>query len=560
MFKKSFKGKIILPIAIVLVVLVVALNVYMSARFLSYNESVINEKIVANINSLRFYLDESKHNSNAAAVSTALNIHAINVIKERDRNQIIQFFASMCDLYRISHYIITDKNGIVLARTHEPDNFGDSVLNQQSVKDAIDGKISTYFETTTFVKVAVHTGAPVYDTDGELIGVISAGVRLDSDSMVDHLKALLNSEITIFLGNTRVATTIVKDKRRATDTTLNYAIEKFVIEEQQEYSGYASVFGIKYNTFYKPLLNSENEVFAVIFVGTPVDKLQETSILLVTDGIVIGLIILVISIALLFFVVSSISKPLTQFANEMNSVAEGFLKVEINTKGDDEVGRLGKSLQKVVDTIQKLFKDINTMILEQKKGHSDYSLDTEAFHGDYKTLAAYIVELANFGMIDQLTEMPNRRSFDNRLEWEWKRAMREQTCISILLLDLDKFKDYNDAYGHQQGDIALQTIAKVLAHSIKRAIDFAARWGGEEFAVLLPGTDSHGALNVAEHIRALVENTAIPCTDEKAAKMTISIGINTQIPTLDDRADDFITKADKALYTAKATGRNKVCQ
>lgn len=162
-------------------------------------------------------------------------------------------------------------------------------------------------------------------------------------------------------------------------------------------------------------------------------------------------------------------------------------------------------------------------------------------------------------MIDQLTNIPNRRSFDDRLKIEWKHAVRENEPISLMVLDLDRFKAINDTYGHQQGDIVLKTVADVVVHILKRPNDFVARWGGEEFVVLMPNTSLEGALDVAEKIRHEVENTLIPGISGEELKITVSIGVTSLIPALDDSIETFFSKADKALYTAKEAGRNKVC-
>ena len=556
-YKKSFKAKIIFPAVVVLIALVLVLNLYSSVKFLNYSESLIDAQTIANINSLMSYIDASKGSSRTAAISMALNIDAINAISKHDRSEIHRIFSPMHKFYRVSYYTICDNEGKVLARTYAPDHYGDSILNQQNVKDALDGKVSTYFETGARVKVAVRTGAPVFDADGELIGVISAGVRFDLDSAVDELKRLLNTEATVFFGNTKVATTIMADGVRATGTTLEPAIEKIVIEDRQEYFGEADIFGKPYKTFYKPLLNAQGEAFAAFFIGIPLAELKTMSDILVRDGIIIGLIGLAISIMVLFVILSSISKPIIMLSDNMDTIADGNLNINIMIKTECEVGQLGKSSQKVVNIMRKLIKDINTTIIEHEQGNTDYCLDTSGFNGDYKMLADRIVELADLGALDQLTKIPNRRSFDNRLALEWDRSIRGKTPLSIMMIDVDKFKNYNDAYGHQQGDIALRTVAKVFPQSLKRTVDLAARWGGEEFVVLLPDTDSGGALGVAEKIRASVEHTVIPAADAAAANVTVSIGVNTQVPTQTSSIDDFIAKADEALYQAKATGRNK---
>ena len=159
---------------------------------------------------------------------------------------------------------------------------------------------------------------------------------------------------------------------------------------------------------------------------------------------------------------------------------------------------------------------------------------------------------------DQLTNLPNRRSFDERLNMEWRQSIREQTPISILMIDVDKFKNLNDTYGHPQGDIVLQKIADIIPASFKRAGDFAARWGGEEFVVLLPNTHLHGALEIAEKIRADIADTRVSLTGGLSAQVTVSVGVNTQEPTVNSNINEFVSSVDKALYAAKDAGRNKV--
>jgi len=166
--------------------------------------------------------------------------------------------------------------------------------------------------------------------------------------------------------------------------------------------------------------------------------------------------------------------------------------------------------------------------------------------------------IERIGLIDPLTRIANRRGFENRFNAEWGRAIREKTSISFLLMDIDKFKNYNDTYGHQQGDTALKTFADVASASVSRANDFVARWGGEEFCVLLSNTDITGALEVAEHVRKNIEASVIHTEDGNITQVTVSIGVNSMIPDADSSSSDFIKKADEALYSAKEQGRNRV--
>jgi len=170
----------------------------------------------------------------------------------------------------------------------------------------------------------------------------------------------------------------------------------------------------------------------------------------------------------------------------------------------------------------------------------------------------YIKKIEQLSRIDQLTGLPNRRSFHERLLSEWKLAIREKTVISLLVMDLDHFKKCNDEFGHLMGDTVLQKVAKIIDSITKRPTDFSARWGGEEFIVLLPKTDSDNAITIAELIRSNVENKLITFNDGKSTNITISIGVNTHMPTKNCSLNDYLHYADDALYLAKRNGRNNV--
>ena len=299
-------------------------------------------------------------------------------------------------------------------------------------------------------------------------------------------------------------------------------------------------------------------VLAFLVIALNVFLALRFNLEILREGILFGLAGLSVSICLLYFIVWKISKPITNLTSSMEQMASGNLNIEIKVSSNCELGYLEESLKKIHSIFKKQIDNIKIMIEEQKKGNIDYLLDTEEFNGDYRVLADIILELASFGMKDQLTGIPNRRSFDNRLELEWKRAIREKEPISILMLDIDKFKDYNDNFGHQQGDVALQTVAQVIKNSLNRPFDIAARWGGEEFAVLLPNTGVNGALRVGEKIRASIANTIIPSANPRGEKTTISIGVSSLIPSKDFLISSFVELADNGLYKAKETGRNRV--
>lgn len=174
-------------------------------------------------------------------------------------------------------------------------------------------------------------------------------------------------------------------------------------------------------------------------------------------------------------------------------------------------------------------------------------------------LAQANVALSHMARVDGLTQIPNRRAFDEMLAREWGRLAREDSPLTLILCDIDYFKQYNDQYGHQAGDDCLRRVAQALASCAQRTADLVARYGGEEFVLLLPQTPLEGALMVAENVRRTVEQLALQHS-RSAVKpiVTLSLGVATVIPAQHMEADILIEMADQALYQAKKTGRNKV--
>lgn len=161
--------------------------------------------------------------------------------------------------------------------------------------------------------------------------------------------------------------------------------------------------------------------------------------------------------------------------------------------------------------------------------------------------------------VDGLTGVMNRRCFDEMLDREWKRSLREKVPVAIVMVDVDYFKKYNDTYGHQAGDECLRQVAEAMEKRVHRPSDYAARYGGEEFVLLLSNTSLDGAIKVAEDIRLLIENLKLPhAASEVSSYVTISLGVMTLIPDAGMQISEVVRKADQALYYAKRRGRNRV--
>lgn len=167
--------------------------------------------------------------------------------------------------------------------------------------------------------------------------------------------------------------------------------------------------------------------------------------------------------------------------------------------------------------------------------------------------------LERIALLDGLTGIPNRRYFDDQLQREGQRSLRQGESLSVLMLDIDHFKGFNDHYGHGAGDQCLQRVAETLRGALLRPADMIARYGGEEFVALLPATHAAGAAEVAERLRAAIEGLAVPHEYSSTAPVvTLSIGHATYSPEEPGAAlDGLLQRADRALYEAKKAGRNR---
>ena len=176
-----------------------------------------------------------------------------------------------------------------------------------------------------------------------------------------------------------------------------------------------------------------------------------------------------------------------------------------------------------------------------------------------RQLKAANERLQNLSFLDGLTGIANRRHFDQLLLQESRRTQREKSPLSLIILDIDYFKAFNDTYGHLKGDDCLKTAASTLRKALKRPGDFLARYGGEEFAVILPNTDDVGSAVIAERLKASIEDANIEHNNSLCADhVTVSLGVVTRFPGQTNTPDDLILTADRALYRSKHEGRNRV--
>jgi len=265
-----------------------------------------------------------------------------------------------------------------------------------------------------------------------------------------------------------------------------------------------------------------------------VSELEEISKCLHDKILYIAILILVLSLLVSAYYIRKLLKPIHDLADTANVIADGNYDIRADIKTDDEIGVLAKSFNVMVDRLQDHIQNLDKKIQEKTD------------------------ELQSLAITDPLTKLYNRRYFSEISSELFELAKREDKPLSLMMIDIDKFKNINDTYGHQSGDIVIEKLASIMSN-MKRESDIACRYGGEEFILLLPKTSKDGAFNLAQRIRETIENTPIEIKDmNQIISFTISIGVSEVVFDTDSSIEDVIKRADDAMYKSKHDGRNRV--
>lgn len=332
--------------------------------FLQYNNTVAEKNAINGMNGLYLSLDDYKNKALNYASVFASHPSVVNAVADHNTSSLLNHLTPLVKKAGIDFVTVTDANGIVLARTHEPSNYGDNVTNQLNVEMALKGESFATIEKGTAVKISARAGVPVKNEAGNTIGVISAGYRLEKPEIVDHIKKNFRTDATIFLNDVRLATTIQKDGHRAVGTRLDPRIAQVVLTGNRQYLGTTKILGIPYITAYMPLSGPDNKPIGVLFAGESLKEVYSTSNIVLLSVTLITLLLIVLAYFMVkFFLAGNIIKPLKTAVSVLKQVADGNLNVEIPESeiSRDEIGQLLSSLKIMVGNVKELVHEIHVL-------------------------------------------------------------------------------------------------------------------------------------------------------------------------------------------------------
>ncbi|MFN6462246.1 MAG: diguanylate cyclase domain-containing protein [Nostoc sp. DedVER02] len=483
------------------------------------------------------------------------------------------------DMVNIISYALLDLNGKNVLDTYTSD-----ISKDESVQDYFKNPMKTGFSFVSSMKqspiipdlVTLFFSSPVRNAKGDVLGVLRVSynvtviqqlVTRKSQLAGDKSFALLLDENNIYLAHSTAPELLFKSivplplnvvtQLQKQGRLPNYPVKQLATNEPK----LKQALDNKQSYLIAPLSATGNQVNMIAIARL---KYQPWSVLFaqplavalvpvekqIRDTMFLFAIIASVVTIIAFAIGELLTKPIIYLTNIVFQFTAGNLDIRAKISSQDEIGQLAKSFNNMALQLQTSLETLEQRVQERT---AELVIAKEKVEDANQKLE----QLVN---LDGLTQVANRRCFDGRLQAEWKRLAREQKPLSLILCDVDKFKLYNDYYGHLGGDDCLITIAQTMQQMVHRPADLVARYGGEEFSVLLPNTDLLGAIKVAESIQQAIHNKAIPHAQSDIKDIvTLSLGISSVIPTCDIKPHTLILSADQALYNAKHKGRDRYC-
>lgn len=389
----SIRKKLIIYITIFIALSVVLTSVSAYYYFSRNMESLYEEASLQGLEGFNTILENYKEQSMVHALFFAEHPEVVKAVEARDTAALVRILGPMAKNAGLDSVTVSDGKGVVLARTHDA-KVGDSVKNQMNVQSALQGKIIAAIEPGTVVKLSVRAGAPVKNGQGQIIGVITPGYNTSRDEIVDRVKKMFDVEATMFLGDVRVATTLMKDGQRAIGTKLNSIVAEKVLNQGQKYVGHSEVLGKDYITTYLPIMGADNKPIGMIFTGKDSILIKDAQNRMLGVIALVALSVLIIGFICTVLLAKSITKPIQSLAEGAGKVADGDLTHKVEVWTQDEVGNLTESFNRMVHQLQGLVKQVGQLSQKLLSSSEQLTAGAEQTASAVEQVAISITEVA----------------------------------------------------------------------------------------------------------------------------------------------------------------------
>lgn len=391
---RSIRTKLIALIAVLLVAITASVLGSVLYYFTDFIDSNAAAQARTGVEGMHGLLEESKREMKQQAVLLAANPDVVRAVEAKDTAQVLAVMSRLLKDIPIDSVTVSDEQGVVIARTHEPDKKGDSVAGQANVREALKGNTTAGVEPGTVVKLSARAGAPVRNAAGQIVGVVTPGITLTKNETVDKAKNMYKVDTTIFLGDVRESTTVSKDGKRQTGTKLDPVIAEILLKQGKRYDGAATILGMPYLTSYEPIQAPDGKVIGILFAGkslTEAHAIRDKMVITVASG---ALIVLILAFLVTWWLARKITQPLRQLGVGVGAVAGGDLTRSVDVRSADEVGVLAKDFNTMLNHLRELVKHVHDLAQTLAASSEELTASAEQSAEVSQQVAQSITEVA----------------------------------------------------------------------------------------------------------------------------------------------------------------------
>ena len=396
-------------IAVSLLILLTATTIAVPAIYFFSNslEAVYSETANKGVEGLKNELEQRRTDAMRDVTVLAKNPLVIRAMQEKGAaDALIRVLAPSVKEFNMDFLTVTDESGKVIVRIHDQSK-GDNIAKQLNVQKALSGTVFGAIEEGPVIKFSARAGAPVQDEQGKIIGVISGGYDITKDAFLDQVKKLYGTDVTIFLGNERVATTLLKDGKRVIGTELNEQISTVVLKQGQNYKARADILGMDYFTSYLPLLGKDDKPIGVLFAGVSTDSFIAERTKMVFTIALIALGVSCLGAVCALYIAGKISNPIKAMLGNVQEVAAGNLTgEEIFVSSMNEIGQLGIEFNKMNKRLKELILQVSQATEQVSASSEELTASAQQSAQASNQVAAAIAQVAQ-GSEKQLTAVDN---------------------------------------------------------------------------------------------------------------------------------------------------------